>query len=192
MGTKCVVNEWMAYKWLVKENVNGILYITCCISMKKVAALIITSASWTGLPRGWLSSYTFILTSLPRAYNGRRIYQYKRKRLSISFFYFYQAGAYSGICPGGRLSSQHPLGHENPLKSIWFHWSRGGGLALIGLPPEYASAPKLSKQRKLCKLVIWNKLILKGLISSDSPCKERKAGFTMVPLKPLCVRLVHR
>ena len=138
MGTKCIVNEWMAYKWLVKENVNGIFYITCCISMKKVAALIITSASWTGLPRGWLSSYTFILTSLPRAYNGRRIYQYKRKRLSISIFYFYQAGAYSGICPGGGLSPNRP-------------------------PLEYASAPKLSKQRKLCKLVIWNKLILKGL-----------------------------
>jgi len=35
-------------------------------------------------------------------------------------------GAYSGICPGGLTffffpgGAQHPLGHENPLKSIDF------------------------------------------------------------------------
>ena len=32
-------------------------------------------------------------------------------------------GAYSGIFPGG---AQHPLGHENPLKSIDFMLVQGG------------------------------------------------------------------
>ena len=43
------------------------------------------------------------------------------------------AGAYSGICPGGSLilfslqgGAQHPLGHENPLKSIGFTGPGGG------------------------------------------------------------------
>ena len=48
-------------------------------------------------------------------------------------------GAYSGICPGGLTffffpgGAQHPLGHENPLKSIDFT-GPGGALAPIAPP----------------------------------------------------------
>ena len=51
--------------------------------------------------------------------------------------------AYSGIFPGGAYifffpgGAQHPLGPENPLKSIDFT-SQEGGLAPIA-PPQYAS-----------------------------------------------------
>ena len=36
-------------------------------SLKKMAALIMTLTSFSGLANGWLSSYTFILTVLPKA-----------------------------------------------------------------------------------------------------------------------------
>ena len=50
-------------------------------------------------------------------------------------------GAYSEICPGGGLhfflprgGPHHPLGYENPLKSIEFTGQGGGGLAPIAPP----------------------------------------------------------
>ena len=52
-----------------------------------------------------------------------------------------------------------------------------------------------TKQGRIQEFVRGEGANFKGtisVISRDSPCKERKAGFTMVPLKPLCVRLVNR
>ena len=65
------------------------------------------------------------------------------------------AGAYSGICPGGGLNLflskggrvQHPLEHENPLKSIDFTGQVGGGSAPIA-PLKYASVYDVKSKTK--------------------------------------------
>ena len=61
-------------------------------------------------------------------------------------------GENSGICLGGGLNffsfqgeAQLPLGHENPLKSIYFT-GPGGGLSPNSPPPEYASGKRIFQQ----------------------------------------------
>ena len=55
-----------------------------------------------------------------------------------SYIYMFSAGAYSGICLGGlkffylSRGAMHPLGPENPLKSIDF--TGPGGLTPIAPP----------------------------------------------------------
>ena len=57
---------------------------------------------------------------------GRGVFRNSSREASI-FFSFQRGGA----------GAQHPLGHENPLKSIDF--TGPGGLSPNSPPPEYAS-----------------------------------------------------
>ena len=75
---------------------------------------------------------TFLLTSLCPMEKVTRLKCLQRNIYTIVHI----TGVYSGICPGGWLSTRWGL--KTPLKSIDFTGPRGG-LAPIAPPTEYAS-----------------------------------------------------